>query len=173
MTTQSPTQSPASDLRVLLKPIISRIAALKPQDCTDVTTAAQLAQTLTAEFPFDSAQVQGIATAVRRGIAEGWLCDRGEPLSRYCRLAKATPATEDLSVDIVALQGPALAHTHTRGEVTMAFPGTEDGVLGRFDGHAPGWVVAHAGSSHTPTVTGPTMHLLYFLPGGKVQWHMG
>jgi hypothetical protein len=27
-----------------------------------------------------------------------------------------------------------------------------------------------AGSTHTPTVTGPRMVLLYFLPGGAVEW---
>ena len=30
-----------------------------------------------------------------------------------------------------------------------------------------------AGSTHTPTVTGPRMHLLYFLPDGAVEWHPG
>lgn len=168
----SPREDPVAQLRSRLQPIVARVAALHPQACTDPTAAEALARRLMTEFPFDGPEVRAVHQQVRRGIGEGWLCDRGEPSARYCRIAKATPQTHDLSIDIVALQGTALAHTHPCGEVTMAWAGEEPGAEdARFDGHPPGWVVAHAGSSHTPTVTGSTMHLLYFLPGGQVQWH--
>ncbi|RMG89073.1 MAG: DUF4863 family protein, partial [Candidatus Dadabacteria bacterium] len=37
-------------------------------------------------------------------------------------------------------------------------------------GQAEGWVVFGEGSDHVPTVTGGTMLLLYFLPGGRIDW---
>ncbi len=173
MTNATPDAKPTAALLAMLKPMAARVAALDPASRTDDASAAALAEQLEAEFPFASAEVQAIGAEIERGVSEGWLCDRGEPDARFCRLAKATEQTAEMSVDIVALSGPALRHTHPNGEVTMAFPATTDGPVGQFDGHAPGWVVMAAGSTHTPTVTGPRMHLLYFLPGGAVQWHSG
>ena len=163
-------ERPADALVTLLEPIAARIAELSPAQCTDPDAAAAMSATLEAEFPFAGAQVQAIARLIDEGIAAGWLCDRGEPSARFCRLAKPGPRTAEMSVDIVALQGAALAHDHPNGEVTLAFAAAP-GTAGRFDGHPPGWVVMPAGSSHTPTVTGARMHLLYFLPHGAVRWH--
>jgi hypothetical protein len=83
-------------------------------------------------------------------------------------VAKPGPETHDFSVDVVALEGEALRHRHPRGEITIGFAGSDPDA--RFDGYAPGWVVMPAGSTHTPTVVGGTMHLIYFLPGGAVDW---
>ena len=166
MTTTSPTQ-PLLDL---LAPFASKVAALDPEACTDDAAATALAAALQAEFPFEGDAVQAVGAEIRRGIADGWLCDRGQPDARFSRVAKPGSATAEMSVDVVALRGGAVRHTHPRGEVTLAFP-AQPGPAGAFDGHPPGWVVMAAGSTHTPTVTGPTMHLLYFLPGGAVQWH--
>jgi len=168
------TTDPTETLLSLLEPVARRVAAGKPEDQTDETQAAALASALEAEFPFSGATIRAIADEVRRGVAEGWLCTRGEPSARFSRVAKAGPATAQLSVDVVSLKGPAVRHTHPRGEVTLAFAGPDTAPgqdAGRFDGFAPGWVVMAAGSTHTPTVTGPQMHLLYFLPDGAVQWH--
>lgn len=159
-------------LREALAPIAARVAALDPAACTDDAAATRVRETLEAELPFDGETVGAIRSLVTRGVAEGWLCDRGDPSARFCRLAKPGPQTHGLSVDIVALQGAALRHTHPSGEITMAFPDVDDGTEpARFDGHPPGWVVMPAGSTHTPTVTGGRMHLLYFLPDGAVTWH--
>jgi hypothetical protein len=114
--------------------------------------------------------VQSIASALRRGVADGVLCDRGEPDARFCRLAKATPATRDFSLDLVSLTGPAAEHMHPAGEITLALASSMDDHAARFDGHPPGWVVLPAGSRHIPTVTGGRMLLLYALPGGQVNW---
>ncbi|MEM6995926.1 MAG: DUF4863 family protein [Myxococcota bacterium] len=166
---------PTQPLLDMLAPVTKTVASLDPSGATDDAATAKLLRDLEEAWPFDGEAVQAIGNEIRRGVAEGWLCDRGEPDARFCRVAKATPDTQDLSIDIVALSGAALRHTHPRGEVTMAFPAepAPADAAGRFDGHAPGWVVMAAGSTHTPTVAGPRMHLLYFLPGGKVEWHPG
>jgi hypothetical protein len=153
----------------LLEPVLTAVADAPVRKATDAAAAALVRDTLEAALPFEGETIQAIGRAIRDGVAAGWLCDRGEPDARFCRLAKPTEATANLSVDVVALQGPALRHRHPAGEVTLAFA-AEDGTEGRFDGHPPGWVVMPAGSTHTPTVTGDRMHLMYFLPDGSVDW---
>ena len=162
---------PRAHLVELLQPVLATIAGLRPQDRADATSAAALVDALERELPFSGAQVQAIGAAVRRGVAEGWLCDRGAPEARFSRVAKPGAATRGLSIDVVSLEGSALHHRHPQGEVTLAFaadPATAE--LARFDARPPGWVFCRPGSSHTPTVTGARMHLLYVLPDGAIEW---
>ncbi|MEX1364864.1 MAG: DUF4863 family protein [Nannocystaceae bacterium] len=165
--------APTHALLEQLAPFIQTVAGLPLADCRDSEAAAALAGRLQQEHPAQGPAFQSIGDHLRQGVAEGWLCDRGEPDARFCRLAKARPATADLSIDVVALQGAALRHRHPRGEITMAYPAEPGTTESRFDGHPAGWVVMPAGSVHTPTVTGSRMLLLYFLPGGAVEWTPG
>lgn len=153
----------------LLQPIAKTVAELDPGGRRDEASAAALAEALQQAHPFEGPAVAAIGAEITRGINEGWLCTRGDASARFSRVAKAGPQTAELSVDVVALEGAALRHTHPRGEVTLAFAADAPG--GRFDGNPPGWVVMAAGSTHTPTVDGARMNLLYFLPGGAVEWH--
>ena len=153
-----------------LAPVLDLVAALPLDDCRDHAAAAELAARLEARLPAESPAAKAVGAALRRGIDDGWLCDRGEPNARFSRVAKAGPDTRELSIDVVSLEGPALRHRHPRGEVTLGFAYDPDAAGSRFDGHPPGWVVMPAGSAHVPTVTGPRMVLLYFLPGGAVDW---
>jgi hypothetical protein len=158
----------AEPLLELLDPVLERVAELDPSACTDAEAQARLLRALQEAFPIDGPHVQAIGEMLRQGIADGWLCNHGEPAARFSRVAKPSPATRDLSIDVVSLEGAALAHTHPRGEVTLGF--AAEGTP-RFDGHPPGWVFMAPGSTHTPTVEGGRMYLLYVLPGGAVQWH--
>jgi hypothetical protein len=162
---------PRRRLLALLSPVLERVADLRPASRTDPTSARSLIDALEDAFPYSGDTAQAIGEALRRGIAEGWLCDRGDPNARFCRLAKPSTQTLDLSIDVVSLEGPALEHTHPAGEVTLGFPssGHDDAV--RFDGHPPGWVFLGPGTRHVPRVEGGRMDLIYFLPGGAVQWH--
>jgi hypothetical protein len=154
-----------------LAPILELVAALPLDECGDLEAAAGLAARLQASMPAEGPAARAVGAALRRGIDDGWLCDRGEPKARWSRVAKAGPDTRELSIDVVALEGPALGHRHPRGEVTLGFAfDPASSALSRFDGHPPGWVVMPAGSSHVPTVSGPRMVLLYFLPGGAIEW---
>lgn len=161
----------AERLHALLAPVMEKIVQLDPQRCDDADRAGALVAELGRAFPPGGQTVQEIGEAIRTGIEDGSLCNRGEPNARFCRVAKPGQLGPDLSVDVVSLQGPALAHTHPRGEVTLGFASDGAGSDVRFDGHPPGWVFMQPGSRHTPTVTGGRMNLIYFLPGGAVQWH--
>jgi hypothetical protein len=160
---------PKDRLLELLHPVLAKVADLDPASCRGAE-ADRLLDALRESFPADGAHVGEIGTLVDRGVIEGWLCDRGEPGARFSRLAKPSPATYDLSIDVVSLEGPALEHTHPRGEITLGFTVEGDP---RFDGHPAGWVFMEPGSTHTPTVSGGRMNLVYFLPGGSVEWIRG
>jgi Domain of unknown function (DUF4863) len=165
-----PSPSPAAGLLGDLAPVLELVAALPLSDCREPAAAARLAAQLQAALPAEGPLALALGATLRQGIHDGWLCDRGEPHARFGRVAKASPDTRALSIDVVALEGAGLLHGHPRGEVTLGFAFDPTTVGSRFDGHPPGWVVMPAGSVHTPTVTGPRMVLLYFLPDGAVDW---
>lgn len=157
----------------LLGPILARVSRSAPAERTTEADARALRDQLEHDFPYEGELAQAIGAALQRGVEEGWLCNRGEQGARFSRVAKACEDTCGLSVDVVALEGAALAHRHPQGEVTLGFPAPGSGSEARFDGHPPGWVVMPAGSTHTPTVTHGRMHLIYFLPSGSIEWLPG
>ncbi|MFO0633996.1 MAG: DUF4863 family protein [Nannocystaceae bacterium] len=167
MTHADPASARAA-LDTMLAPVLASLAALPRPDSPE--QASSLQQALHERWPLSHPQIVALATALREGVDAGWLCDRGEPHSRFCRLAKPSAASFDHSLDLVALRGAGMAHAHPRGEITLALSAGEADADARFDGAPAGWIVYPAGSSHTPTVTGGRMILLYALPGGAVQW---
>ena len=163
MSTSMPT------LLSLLDPILARVAELEPERCVTTESIAALEATLEREFPHAGAQVQAIGELLAKGIEDGWLADRGAPEARFSRVAKAGPDTHGLSIDVVSMIGAGVEHTHPRGEITIGFPAAPQTC--HFESRPPGWVVLGPGSRHVPTVTGARMNLIYFLPGGAVDWH--
>lgn len=162
---------PTQVLLQLLEPVLRRVAELRPQDRTSAANVKELEDDLEQRFPWDGETSTAIRAEIRKGVDEGWLCHRGEPNARFSRVAKPTQDTHGLSVDVVSLEGEAVRHKHPKGEISLGFPadGGSDGA--EFDGRAPGWVFCSPGSTHTPTVTGKRMHLIYFLPDGDVVWN--
>ena len=85
------------------------------------------------------------------------------------RPVKPGPESHGYSVDAVVMDsivGPK--HTHTNGEIDLCFAQEGDP---RFDGHPAGWVVFGPGTTHRPTVRDGRMLILYFLPGGAIEFH--
>ncbi len=166
--------TPTSQLLSLLDPLLARIAALAPEALTSAEQTHALEATLEAEFPYAGPRVQAIGETLARGVADGWLANRGAPDSRFGRVAKASEATHGLSIDVVSMVGSAVEHTHPQGEVTLGFPArpTRDEKTCQFEGRDPAWVVMAPGSRHIPTVVGERMNLIYFLPQGAVEWHL-
>ena len=143
---------------------------LKP--VTDVISAnavdSALAEELNRRFPPGDATFDGIESACREAIAQGWMCTQGEDGRRFGRVVEPSDATGGLSVDVVDLidiVGPH--HRHPTGEICMVMPVTEGA---RFDGMARGWCTFEPDSEHRPTVTDGEAIVLYMLPGGRIEF---
>jgi len=162
---------PVTELLDQLAPILARIAELAPANHTTTAQIEALEQILEREFPHAGPRVQAIGALLARGVDEGWLANRGGPEARFSRVAKPSPATHQLSIDVVNMLGAGLEHTHTAGEITIGFPASSAAQNCQFEGRPPGWVFCGPGSRHVPTVEGGRMNLIYFLPDGAVKWH--
>jgi hypothetical protein len=148
---------------VALTPVLELVATL------DLRDAESARRTLESHLPADGPVVDDLRRRFVAGRTAGWLCDRDGAGVRYSRVQKSTAQTgpQSLSVDAVHMCGPGPGHTHENGEVDLCL--VVDGSP-CFDGAAPGWTVYPPGSWHVPTVTGGTMDILYFLPGGAIRF---
>ena len=122
---------------------------------------------LEAEFPFEGEYVQGIAAAMRAGVAAGTMCHKGEDPVRFSRVLKPSEASHGFSADAVLMSAPGPRHRHPQGEIDLCF--VEDGEP-TFDGNPAGWTVYSADSAHVPSVKGGKMLILYILPGGEIEF---
>lgn len=143
-------------LLALCAPFAAKIAEL------GTTEPAQLEAVLSS---LPSEQLEASALAAH---AAGWMTPKEQGGVRFGRLSKADAAMGGCSLDVVDMHGPAAGpHTHTNGEVEFCIPlaGTP-----LFDGRSERWIVYPPGSRHVPTVTQGRMLILYFLPGGAIEW---
>jgi hypothetical protein len=122
------------------------------------------AAALEAELPFGSEQIQAIGALLREADAEGDLLTGEAGGVRFGRLAKDLGG---FSVDAVWMNGPGPKHKHPNGEIDLCFRLSGEA---RFDGQEPGWTVYGPDSQHVPTVAGGEMLILYFLPGGAIEF---
>lgn len=143
-----------------LRPILER---LKTVDLSDGAAAREV---LAREFGENHTALRHVRNLAEIGLREGWLCDRGEAGSKFSRIAKPEKAM-GFSIDAVLLSAAGPWHRHTQGEVNYCI--ALDGAP-RFCGFEPGWAVFAPGSEHVPAVSGGTMLIFYFLPGGAVEW---
>lgn len=107
---------------------------------------------------------------LRIGIDEGWACyaEIDGPDYRRGRLAKPTPETQGFSVESGMLKDVlGNYHRHPLGEINMIGPVDP---TGRFCGYGAGWKVFEPNSQHYPTVSGGKVTMLFFLPGGEIEY---
>jgi len=130
----------------------------------DASEPAAAVAGLNAKAPLSGELVRGIRAAAEEGAAAGWLLPRENAGVRFGRVAKDIGG---FSVDAVSMHGPGPEHVHPNGEIDLCFAceGTPT-----FDGQPEGWVVYRPGSRHVPTVQGGKMLILYFLPGGAIDF---
>lgn len=140
---------------------ITRLIADAPVD-------GDMGAKLNAAMPADGSFVQEIRDACDAAIAAGWMCAQGEGNRKFGRVIQPSPATGNLSVDVVELTdvvGPL--HRHPNGEICLILPVTPGAA---FDGQKEGWKIYRAGSAHRPTVRGGTARILYLLPDGQIEF---
>lgn len=127
-----------------------------------------LRDALAASFPPDGPVFTAIEAACRKGVDEGWMCEREHGGIRYGRVIEATPDLAGFSVDVVHMSDVAGPHhRHPNGEIDMVMPITPTAT---FDGSPKGWVVYGPDSAHRPTVAGGQSLVLYLLPGGAIDF---
>lgn len=100
-------------------------------------------------------------------LDSGRIAERGAMPVKFGRVTKATPESDDFSIDVVHMDGPGPHHRHPKGEVNYCI--ALDGEP-RFDGAPAGWVVMPPGSAHVPTVSGGRMLIVYLLPQGQIEF---
>lgn len=141
-----------------LEPVV---AAFDGIDLSDPQAAAAAIE---ERIPYGGDKVAKIRALAESGYEDGWLTPHENGPLRYGRVAKDL---DGYSVDAVCMNTPGPKHRHPEGEISLCF--VRDGEPA-FDGHGAGWVVLPPGSAHVPTVAGGTMLIIYFLPGGSVEW---
>ncbi|MCA8963662.1 MAG: DUF4863 family protein, partial [Planctomycetes bacterium] len=113
---------------------------------------------------FTGAAITALRAAAVANIDSDWLLPKAANGIRFGRVAK------DLSgfvVDAVLMDVPGPRHRHPNGEIDLCFATAGEP---RFDDHPEGWVVYGKDTTHVPTVSGGTMLILYFLPGGAIEF---
>jgi len=141
----------------LLRPLAE---ALQQVD-VDANDAAQQAEQAAA---FEGEQVAAVRAAAVAHIGSDWLLPKEAGGIRFGRVAKDLCG---FTVDAVLMDVPGPRHRHGNGEIDLCFTTRGDA---RFDGQPEGWVVYGKGSEHVPTVTDGEMLILYFLPGGAIEF---
>jgi hypothetical protein len=126
--------------------------------------AADAAARVDARVPFGGEAVRQLRAAAFAAVDSPWLLPKANAGIRFGRVAKDLAG---FSVDAVLMDRPGPRHRHPNGEVDLCLARAG---APRFDGHAEGWVVYGPGSVHVPTVTGGEMLILYFLPGGAIEF---
>ncbi|MFT7463497.1 MAG: hypothetical protein ACI9EF_001841 [Pseudohongiellaceae bacterium] len=152
--------SPEALLELLAAPLAAAAAV-------DLSDASAARDQLEAAYPHQGETATALRAALVAAVDEGVICHRGNDTIRYSRLAKAGDGTLNFSIDFVWMVGPGVNHRHPSGEINLCF--AIDGEP-TFDGQAPGWVAFAPDSAHVPTVTDGRMLIVYFLPGGAVEW---
>ncbi len=143
-----------------LAPMLKRITEL---DLAHPATEAMLNQ----EFSPRNQQLNAAIAMAKQGLEEGWLCDRENAGVKFSRVAKPSAETFNLSIDAVFMSGEGAAHAHPNGEVSLCIPIQGEPIYDEFEDV---WALYPPGSSHTPTVSGGEMLILYFLPDGAMDW---
>jgi len=146
------------DLMKALQPILDVLKTINP---SDPAAAAALSRAL----PLDGDVLKTVRQLLREGVEARWLCDREAGPIRYSRVQKLDPS--GFSIDAVHMAAAGAAHTHPQGEIDLSFAVSGSPT---FDGQPEGWVVYSPNTWHTPTVQGGAMDILYFLPGGAMQF---
>lgn len=127
-----------------------------------------LSDWLNSAYGVGTEHYQTINSLCQIGVAEGWLCNREGGGIKYGRVFKPADDLAGFSVDVVEMENIAGPHhTHPLGEIDLIMP-LEDGAL--FDGSPAGWMVAPAGSAHSPTVSNGRALILYLLPQGQIEF---
>ena len=141
----------------LLQPVTAALQGL------DVA-APDVARLVEQRLPVRGAALAALKQAAFAAVDSEWLLPKSNAGIRFGRLTKDLSG---FSVDAVLMDRPGPEHRHPNGEFDLCWARAG---APKFDGKPEGWVVYGKGSVHVPTVTGGEMLILYFLPGGAIEF---
>ncbi len=130
----------------------------------DITDPSKATSEVEALCPFSGDDVKALREAAIASIDSDWLLPKQAGGIRFGRVARDLSG---YSVDAVLMSSPGPLHRHPNGEIDLCF--SIDGCP-KFDGNSEGWVVYEPDSQHIPTVADGEMLILYFLPGGAIEF---
>ncbi|MCA8972808.1 MAG: DUF4863 family protein [Planctomycetes bacterium] len=133
-------------------------------DGLDLAQPSEATAKLAEALPLDGPVLTRVRELVDAASEAGTLCPKENMGVRFGRLAKDESG---YSIDAVEMRGPGPRHAHPSGEIDLCFALEGEP---RFCGNAPGWTIYGPGSVHVPTVTAGAMRILYFLPGGQIDF---
>ncbi len=151
-----------SDLKSRLEPISRFVPEL------DLSDASAAEAALNERLPAGSSELGTLREAAFAALAAGEIAERGEAGMKWGRISKPDDTPGGCSIDVVHMKdssGPP--HTHTTGEVCLCLGESPSAT---FEARSDTWIVMPSGSRHVPTVTGGSMLILYWIPGGSVEW---
>ncbi len=158
MTPTQPTPpQPIDHFLGLLQPLAAQLRHVD----VDAADAARRVQRL---LPFRGGLVSAVRAAALAAIDTPWLLPKENGGIRFGRLTKNLVG---FSVDAVLMDQPGPRHRHPNGEIDLCFARRGSP---RFHAAPEGWVVYGKDSVHVPTVSGGEMLILYFLPGGAIEF---
>jgi len=111
-----------------------------------------------------------LVTLMKAGVDEGWAGYAPVDGAGYSRgrIADVSAETRGMLVESGLMRDVVgQYHRHTRGEIDLVIP---LGETARWCGHGAGWVVYPPGSEHFPTTEGGQALILFFLPGGAIDY---
>ncbi len=153
-----------------MQPKVQFLATLRPvlETIGSQQLDAGLDVQLNRDFPPGSPVFEDIREACRAGAEDGWMQLQGDASRRGARVIEPAAESAGLSVDVVELAdivGPH--HRHPGGEICAVLPVTAGA---RFDGRGEGWTVYPPGSEHWPSAEGGRLRVMFFLPGGVIEY---
>jgi hypothetical protein len=111
-----------------------------------------------------------LAKLLKVGLEEGWVGYTPVEGAGYSRgrIAEASPETRNMRVESgLMCDVVGQYHRHTRGEINLVVPIDP---TAQWCGRGAGWVVYPPGSEHFPTTTGGKAVMMFFLPGGEIEY---
>ena len=144
----------------ILAPVTSEISG--------VSWDSELMERLNHQFSPESDLFRALTDCCQDGIESGWMGLQGEEKRKGARVIEAGTETNGMSIDVVQLvdfTGPH--HRHPNGEVCAIMTAGPDDT---FDDQPEGWAVYPPGSEHWPAGKGGRVRVLFFLPGGEIEY---
>lgn len=153
----------------------------------DLTTSTEVESWLNQKYGPDSEFYQTLSALVRKGVEDGWAANIDIEGPNYRRSRITEPSDHTLHFSITAVYMDSTGnhqghpdgrfrgqyHGHPYGEFNMVVPLNPGAALNGPNGWcAGGWTAPAPGSHHYPEAKGGAVIALFFLPSGRISYHV-